>query len=179
MIEDIPCFYPEQAQAAVAAGCHVYIAKPVAVDVPGCLAIEAAAKRPPRKNGASWSITSSHPGPTSRWPTCCARAGWGRWRISSPMASNGGGADPPRGPNLENLFRGQCWMSSIALGGDGFAFYDIHIIDGVIWITQKRPVAACGRSRICRPHPHNDRTDCYGVLYEYEDGVIWTTSVTC
>ena len=43
-ILDVPCFFPEQATAAVAAGCHVYIAKPVAVDVPGCLAIEAAGR---------------------------------------------------------------------------------------------------------------------------------------
>ncbi len=44
VIEDVPGFYPEQAQAAVAAGCHVYMAKPIAVDVPGCLAIEALGK---------------------------------------------------------------------------------------------------------------------------------------
>jgi myo-inositol 2-dehydrogenase/D-chiro-inositol 1-dehydrogenase len=42
-ILDVPCFYPEQAKTAVDAGCHVYIAKPVAVDVPGTLAIGAAA----------------------------------------------------------------------------------------------------------------------------------------
>ena len=41
---DVPCFFPEQARAALAAGCHVYMAKPIAVDVPGCLAIAAAGK---------------------------------------------------------------------------------------------------------------------------------------
>ena len=35
VIIDVPYFYPEQAKAAVAAGLHVYMAKPVAVDVPG------------------------------------------------------------------------------------------------------------------------------------------------
>jgi myo-inositol 2-dehydrogenase / D-chiro-inositol 1-dehydrogenase len=34
-----PYFHPEQAAAAVAAGLHVYIAKPIAVDVPGCVSI--------------------------------------------------------------------------------------------------------------------------------------------
>ena len=48
-IEDIPYFYPEQAQAAVDAGCHVYMAKPVAVDVPGCLAVEEAARQATKK----------------------------------------------------------------------------------------------------------------------------------
>jgi predicted dehydrogenase len=35
-IESPPYFHPEQAAAAVDAGCHVYVAKPIAVDVPGC-----------------------------------------------------------------------------------------------------------------------------------------------
>jgi myo-inositol 2-dehydrogenase/D-chiro-inositol 1-dehydrogenase len=43
-----PYFHPIQMQAAVNAGLHVYLAKPVAVDVPGCLSIresEAIARR--------------------------------------------------------------------------------------------------------------------------------------
>ena len=43
-LETPPYFFPEHAQAAVDAGLHVYMAKPVAVDVPGCLTIEAAGK---------------------------------------------------------------------------------------------------------------------------------------
>jgi myo-inositol 2-dehydrogenase/D-chiro-inositol 1-dehydrogenase len=35
-IETPPYFHPVQATAAVASGVHVYLAKPVAVDVPGC-----------------------------------------------------------------------------------------------------------------------------------------------
>ena len=38
-IESPPYFHPEQAAAAVAAGKHVYCAKPMAVDVPGCASI--------------------------------------------------------------------------------------------------------------------------------------------
>ena len=43
-IENLPYFLPEHAKAAVEAGRHVYIAKPVAVDVPGVLTFEAAGK---------------------------------------------------------------------------------------------------------------------------------------
>jgi myo-inositol 2-dehydrogenase/D-chiro-inositol 1-dehydrogenase len=35
-----PFFFPEHSAAAVEAGCHVYVAKPVAVDVPGCLSVK-------------------------------------------------------------------------------------------------------------------------------------------
>jgi len=40
-----PYFHPEQASAAVDAGCHVWVAKPVAVDVPGCLSIAESGKK--------------------------------------------------------------------------------------------------------------------------------------
>jgi len=45
VIESPPYFHPEQAAAGVEAGCHVYVAKPIAVDVPGCLQVQAAAKK--------------------------------------------------------------------------------------------------------------------------------------
>jgi len=44
ILEDLPWFMPDQAEAAAKAGCHVYMAKPVAVDVPGALQVEAAAR---------------------------------------------------------------------------------------------------------------------------------------
>ena len=40
-----PYFHPEQAAAAVDAGLHVWVAKPVAVDVPGCQSIEASGRK--------------------------------------------------------------------------------------------------------------------------------------
>ncbi len=39
VVETPPYFHPEQVAAAVAAGKHVFLAKPVAVDVPGCRSI--------------------------------------------------------------------------------------------------------------------------------------------
>src|SRR5512133_656590 len=44
-IETPPYFHPEQAAAAVEAGKHVYIAKPLAVDVPGCQSIAESGKK--------------------------------------------------------------------------------------------------------------------------------------
>ena len=44
-IESPPFFHPIHAAAAVAAGKHVYLAKPVAVDVPGCRTIEESAAK--------------------------------------------------------------------------------------------------------------------------------------
>ncbi len=49
-IESPPYYHPEQAAAAVDAGAHVYVAKPVAVDVPGCRSIEESSAKAAAKN---------------------------------------------------------------------------------------------------------------------------------
>ena len=45
VIESPPFFHPEQALAGVDAGCHVYCAKPIAVDVPGCQTMAEAGRK--------------------------------------------------------------------------------------------------------------------------------------
>src|SRR3990170_7755844 len=54
-IESPPYFHPEQAAAGVEAGCHVYVAKPIAVDVPGCKTIGESGKKATEK-GLSFLI---------------------------------------------------------------------------------------------------------------------------
>ena len=49
IIQSPPYFHPEQAAAAVDAGKHVYLAKPVAVDVPGCLGVAQSGRRATEK----------------------------------------------------------------------------------------------------------------------------------
>lgn len=175
-IEDIPYFYPEQAQAAVEAGMHVYIAKPVAVDVPGALAIGAAGAAATRKKlcflvdyqlptdpaviEVNQRVRSGALGPLAH--VVSIGFGWQGW------------PDPPLGKTIESRLRGQIWLSDTALSGDTILSYDIHIIDALLCALDKRPVAATGRSRTCRQNPHGDRTDAAAVIYEQEDGVLWT-----
>lgn len=83
-------------------------------------------------------------------------------------------ADPPKGPTLASRFQHVVWLSDIALSGDTIVSYDIHIIDGLMSVLGKMPVAALGKSRLCRPNPNGDRVDACGVVYEFDDGVLWT-----
>lgn len=174
IIKDVPYFYPEQAAAAVQAGVHAYVAKPVATDVPGTLAFGEAAKLGTAKKVCVLVDYQLPHDPANIEVATRVREG-----AIGPIAHilsygfTGAWADPPKGKTIENLLR-RAWLSHVALGGDGIVAYDIHIIDAVTWLTGKRPVAACGMSRTCRPNPNGDRTDCTGVVFEYDDKVIWT-----
>jgi predicted dehydrogenase len=175
-IEDVPYFYPEQAQAAVEAGLHVYMAKPVAVDVPGTLAIGAAGKAATQKR---LCFLVDYQLPTD--PAVIELGRRVRDGATGPIAhilSLGfgwqGWPDPPLGKTLESRLRGQIWLSDTALSGDTIVSYDIHIIDGLLYVLGRRPVAASGRCRTCRSAPHGDRTDVASVIYEYDDGTLWT-----
>jgi len=175
VILDVPYFYAEQSKDAVAAGCHVYMAKPIAVDVPGCLAIEAAGKEATRRERCFLVDYQLPTEPANIEVANRIREGaLGNLAHIVSIGFSGAWADPPRTKTIESRLRGEIWLSDIALGGDNIVSYDIHIIDGIIWVMGKRPASACGRSRICRPNPSGDRTDCGGAVYEFEDGVIWT-----
>ncbi len=174
VLEDIPYFYPEQAAAAIDAGCHVYMAKPFAVDVPSVFKMQALAKKATEKK---LCFRVDYQLPTDPANQEVKRrvnedALGGLAHIYSG-GTCGALPDPEVGPTIENLFR-RAWYSHIALSGDLFLLYDIHIIDGVTWVTGQRAVGASGYSRIVRPDPHGDRTDCGGIVIEVADGTCWT-----
>ncbi len=176
-LEVPPCFFPEMAAAAVEAGVHVYMAKPVAVDVPGCLRIEAAARQATGKRQAFFvdyqiptdpsnvevvrRIHNQAMGKLAKMVTICVSSGY---------------SDPPKTATLESRLRNSVWTRDIALGGDWILAYDIHAVDAALWAARQRPVAATGTSRICRSHPHGDARDVCEVLYEYADGLVHTHS---
>jgi predicted dehydrogenase len=178
VIQDVPYFYPEQAQAAVDAGCHVYTAKPVAVDVPGCLAIGAAAAQATRQKRcflADYQLPLQKP-----VVEVAQRVRRGAIGKLAHVLSIGfgwqGWPDPPLGATIESRLKDEIWLSDTALSGDTIVSYDIHIIDAIVWLLGRRPAAACGVSRTCRPTPHGDRTDSAGVVYQLDDGTLWTHS---
>ena len=174
VLENIVYFFPEQAAAAIDAGCHVYVAKPFAVDVPGVFAMQALAKKATEKKLCLLVDYQLPTDPANQEVRQRIRDGalGGLAHIYSG-GTCGTLPDPKVGPTIENLFK-RAWYSHISLSGDLLLLYDIHIIDGITWVTGKRAVAASGYSRIVRPDPHGDRTDCGGVVFQLEDGTCWT-----
>ncbi|HOX38107.1 MAG TPA: Gfo/Idh/MocA family oxidoreductase [Candidatus Brocadiia bacterium] len=176
-IEDVPCFYAEQAEAAVAAGLHVYMAKPIAADVPSCLSILASGKLATKKN---LCFLMDYQMPTDPVNIEVAKRIWdgalGR-RIAVTTLGGGSGAtarpDPPKDKTIESRLRGGIWNNDIALSGEWCVAYDVHCIDAAVWVLRRLPVSAAGYSRILRPNPQSDMQDVEFVTYEFEDGMLW------
>ena len=170
-LETPPCFFPEHARAAVEAGLHVYMAKPVAVDVPGCLEIEAAAKRASEK---SRGFLVDYQLPTdlhNREVMKRVEVG----EIGSVAAVNSHYfsslfPDPAFTANLESRLRSLIWCNDVAVGGGYHVNACIHGVDAALWVTGNRPMAAMGLSRRMPPDPHGDSHDAFSILFEFADG---------
>lgn len=172
-LETPPYFFPEHARAAVEAGLHVYMAKPIAVDVPGCFAVEAAA----RKASASKRVfLVDYQVPTDPHNIEVARivraGGLGKLLSLNSHYFTGQFADPPKTETLESRLRGLIWCNDVAVGGGYHVNACIHAVDAALWLAGQRPVSAMGLSRIGRPDPHGDSHDVFQLLLEFENGVL-------
>jgi predicted dehydrogenase len=172
-LETPPYFFPEHARAAVEAGLHVFMAKPVAVDVPGCLAIEAAAKQATAKKQCFFVDYQIPTDPANREVMKRVQAG----EIGPVATINshyfaGTFADPPFTANLESRLRSLIWCNDVAVGGGYHVNACIHAVDAALWVTGSRPVAAQGLSRRMRANPHGDSHDVFSIVWEFTDGLM-------
>jgi predicted dehydrogenase len=168
-----PYFFAEHARAAVEAGLHVYMAKPVAADVPGCLQVLAAGKEATPK-GLCFLVDYQMPTDPGNIETLrrVHQPDFGQIMQIATFGISHGIQDPPMTSNLESRLRHEIWVNDAALGCDYLGNYDIHAIDAALWTVGRRPIAATGASRIARVDPHGDSRDVCSVVFEYEDGLI-------
>ena len=173
-----PYFFPSFAAAAIEAGLHIYMAKPVAIDIPGTLQIRELAERAQKSELVFLSDYQLPIDPVNREVCKRVRSGaLGRLQavFSSGWAGGNGYQDPPSaGATIENRLKELVWCNDVALGGDYIVHYDIHIIDAVIWALGRKPVGAMGASAAFRPSVHGDALDSSMVTYQFEDGMLWS-----
>ena len=174
-LETPPYFFPEHVKAAVDAGLHVYMAKPIAVDVPGCLQVEAAAKK---NTAEKRCFLVDYQMPTDPHVQECAKrfrqSGLGNLGMVKSFYYGGLFGDPPLTGTIESRLRSLIWCNDVALGGGYHVNACIHPIQAMMWVLGKTPVAAVGISRLARTDPHGDSHDMFGITYEFADGLIWT-----
>jgi predicted dehydrogenase len=177
VLQTPPCFFPQHAEAALDAGLHIYMAKPVAVDIPGTVAIKRLAVRARQEKRVFQSDYQLPRDPVNVEVAKRIRAGaLGKLQtiFSSGWAGGNGYQDPPLEATAENRLKDLVWCNDVALGGDYIVHYDVHIIDAVVWALGKTPVAALGASAAFRPSAHGDARDSSVVVYLFDDGTIWT-----
>jgi len=172
-VETPPYFIPEHVSAAVEAGLHVYMAKPVAADVPGALRIETAGRLATRQQRCFLVDYQIPTDPYNLEVATRIRAG-GLGQIVRVVTTGHGGPqkDPPKTATLESRLRELIWVNDVAMGCDYLGNFDIHAIDAALWVLGRRPVAATGASGIRRPDPHGDARDVCALIYDYADGLI-------
>ena len=176
ILETPPYFFPEHAEAAVQAGLHVYMAKPVAADVPGTLKIGACAK----KSVANKKVfLVDYQMPTEPHNIEVRKrflaGGLGKLQMVFSVGNSGGNgfADPPFGPTYEDRLQNLTWVNDDAAGCGYFGNYDIHVIDAIIWVLGRRPSIAYGKGGRYRKDPHGDSFDTNFVTFSFEDGLVW------
>jgi len=180
-LETAPYFRPEHAAAAVEAGKHTYLAKPVAIDVPGCLSIEDSGKKAASKRLAFLIDFQTRADPFYKEAlrrvheekalgaiafgeaTYHDRCPFGRmydtWR-----------SDPENGEN-----RLRAWGLDRVLSGDIITEQNIHTLDVMNWIMEVPPVWAVGTGGR-KVRPVGTCWDTFSALFQYPNNIGITFS---
>lgn len=175
-IESPPYFHPEQAAAAVDAGAHVYIAKPIAVDAPGCRAIARSAKKAAEKRRVVLVDFQTRTHPSFITAVTKAREGGlgdflfgeAQYHAESPWEQyyEALAADPG---NAE--LRLKAWGLDRALSGDMITEQDIHALDVMSWIMGPPPLYAIGSGGLKARPKVGSCWDHFVVYYQYPNKV--------
>ena len=172
-LETPPCFFLDHACAAVEAGCHVYMAKPVACDVPGTLAIARAGKKAAKSEQVFLVDFQVPTDPFNIETVKRVHQGMiGQVGMINSIYTDESFADPPKTQNTESRLHSLIWVNDIDLGGSYLVNAGIHAIDADLWLAKAPPISAMGASRIVRADPNGDSRDVYSVTYTFADGLI-------
>lgn len=172
-LETPPCFFPAHAAAAVDAGCHVYVAKPVAVDVPGCRSIAASGQKA-TKNKRVFLVDFQVPTHPFNIETVkkCHEGLIGKIGLIGSIYCDEAFADPPKTKTIESRLQRLIWVNDIDLGGGMLVNSGIHAVEAALWLAGARPISATGSAGTVKPNPHGDTCDVYSITYQFENGLI-------
>lgn len=181
VIETPPYFHPEQAAAGVAAGKHVYCAKPIAVDVPGCATIGESGRKATAKKLVFQIDFQTRAHPSYREAVRLVHNGAIGRLISGEATYQCGHTwghmdkflkDNPN--NVEARLRG--WGADRTLSGDVITEQNIHALDVASWILNAAPLKAYGTGGRRRVPVPNGCWDYWSVIFYYPDDLLLSFS---
>jgi predicted dehydrogenase len=177
-VESPPYFHPEQAAAGVDAGVHVYLAKPIAVDVPGCRTVEESAKRATAKKLCFLVDFQTRTDPLYIEAVKRMQAGdigtiingEALYTAPTPWAAQVTQLRPdPKDPER----RLRAWGVDRALSGDIITEQNIHALDVATWMLDQAPIRAYGTGGL-KSRDIGNCWDHYSVIYTFPRDVIVT-----
>lgn len=172
-LETPPFCFPDHVTEAVNAGYHVYIAKPLGCDVPGCLKIKEMANIARKKNLVFLCDFQTRTEPLFIEAIKRVQQGdIGQLGMLLVKCCNEGFKDYPKTNTIESRLRNLVWVNDIDLGGGYIVNYDIHAVDVALWIANSTPISAQGSSRISDPKAYGDSKRYYSITYEFKDGLL-------
>ncbi|MCX6903824.1 MAG: Gfo/Idh/MocA family oxidoreductase [Verrucomicrobia bacterium] len=176
IVQTPPYFHPPQVAAAIEAGKHVYVAKPLAVDVPGCQSIaesgrKATAKKlalqvdfQTRANPAYQEVLKRvHDGAIGKLVTIFAEY---QTNLMFQERDN----QVRKAPNNPEV-RLRAWGIDRLLSGDVITEQNIHALDVAAWFANADPIKAYGTGGRARPFL-GDCWDHYSVLFFFPDDLV-------
>lgn len=175
VIETPPYFHPEQAAAAVDAGKHVYLAKPIAVDVPGCRSIEASARKAAANKLCLLVDFQTRAHASYQEAVKRVRSGQIGSLVSLDASYLCGSTwnhmdrllrQDPKNPEL----RLKAWGIDRVLSGDVITEQNIHALDVATWFLDAAPVKAYGIGGRKRDFL-GDCWDHFAVTFEFPGAV--------
>ncbi len=115
-LETPPCFFPDHAAAAVNAGCHVYMAKPVAVDVPGCLSVGELGRKATQNRQVFLVDFQTCTDPYNiEAVNRCHKGLIGKVGLLSSIYTDEAFPDPPKTDNIESRLQRLIWSTTSSL----------------------------------------------------------------
>ena len=166
-----PYFHPAHLEAAIAAGKHVYLEKPVAVDVPGAKKVMALGERARGKVSLAVGFQIRHASP---YVELAKRIHAGQ--IGQPVSGQihyfASALQRPDFPNAtapERRLRN--WVHDRVLSGDIIVEQNVHIIDVTNWLLKGHPLKVTGTGGRAGRTDHGDCWGHFNCVFTYPGDV--------